>query len=54
MVLEQVAQGAGLVIEQAAFDADGFRRGNDDALNVTAIPDGLEEWVVEAEGQDVL
>ena len=55
VVLDDVAEGAGLLVEgAAAFDADGFGGGDLDVVDVVAVPDGLEDAVGEAEDEDVL
>ena len=55
MVLDDVAEGAGLLVEgAAAFDADGLGGGDLDVVDVVAVPDGLEDAVGEAEDEDVL
>jgi hypothetical protein len=55
VVLDHVAEGAGfLVVGAAAFDADGFGGGDLDVIDVLAIPEGFEDGVAEAEGEDVL
>ena len=55
MVLEDVADGAGLVVElAAALHAEGLGHGDLHALDVVTIPNGLEEAVGEAERQEVL
>ncbi len=50
-----VAQSTGS-IEVAAthLDANGFGIGDGDVIDVTAVPDGLEDAVAEAEDHDVL
>ena len=53
--MHHVAQRAGRFVEGcAALDAEGFRGGDLDVIDVVAIPDGLENSVAEAEGEDVL
>ena len=55
MVLDHVAQRAGVVVVAAAvFDADGLRRRDLHAVDVTAVPDRLEDHVREAQRHDVL
>ena len=55
MVLDDVADGAGLVVEgSAALDAEVFGHGDLDALDVVAVPEGFEEGVGEAEGDHVV
>src|SRR5262249_8956341 len=55
VVLDHVAQGADLLVEAAAaFDAEVLGHRDLDALDVVAVPDGLEERVREAEVQEVL
>ena len=55
MVLDHVANGAGLIVETAAaFDAEIFRHGDLHALDVVAIPERLHERVGEAEDHHVV
>ena len=55
VILDDVAQGAGLVIVGAAFfDADIFEDGNLDVVDVMVIPEGLEDAVGKAENKQVL
>ena len=55
MVRHHVAQRAGAFVVSAAFlDSDFFRRGDLHAVDVTAIPDWLENAVAEAKDHDVL
>src|ERR1035437_5985341 len=55
MVLDHVRQRARfLVIRAAPLDADGFRRRNLHVVDVTPVPQGLENPVAEPECQDVL
>ena len=55
MILDDVADGAGLVVESAAaLDAEVFRHGDLHALDVVAIPERLQERIGEAEEQHVL
>ena len=54
MVLEEVARGAGLLVERAALlDADRFRHRDLHVVHVPAMPDRLEDPVPEAEDEDV-
>ena len=43
-----------LVITGASADAEGFRAGDLDEVDVVAMPDGLEQGVGEAEDQNIL
>src|ERR1700755_1933159 len=55
MVLHHVAQRAGfLVICAATFDADGFGGGDLDIVDISSVPQRLEDAVAEAESQNVL
>ena len=55
MVLDHVADGAGLLVEgAAALHAEILRHGDLHALDVIAVPDRLQERVGEAEEQQVL
>ncbi len=55
MILDHVGERAGfLVIGAAALDADRFGGGDLDVIDVTAVPERLENPVAEAKGQDVL
>ena len=55
MVLDDVADGADLVVElAAALDAEILGHGDLHALDVIAVPDRLEEGVGEAEIEQVL
>ena len=55
VVLDDVAEGAGLLVEgAAAFDAEGFGDGDLHVVDVVAVPDGLEDAVGEAEDEHVL
>ena len=55
VVLDDVAQGAGLLVEgAAAFDAEGFSDGDLHVVDVVAFPDRLEDAVGEAEDEEVL
>ncbi len=55
VVLDDVADGSGLVVEgTAALDAEVFGHGDLDALDEVAVPEGFEEGVGEAEGDDVV
>ena len=55
MVLDQVAQGAGLVVVAGAgADADVLGGGDLDALHVRAVPERLEDHVREPQDQHVL
>ncbi len=55
MVLDDVTHRARRVVElPAAFHADRLGDGDLHLLHVVAVPDGLEDRVVEAEAQDVL
>ena len=55
VVLDDVAQRAGLLVERAAaFDAESFGHGDLHIVNVVAFPDRLEDAVGEAEDQEVL
>ena len=55
MVLDDVAQRAGLVVElAAALDADGLGHRDLDRVDVAAVPDRLEQPVAEAEDRQVL
>src|SRR5437016_8516031 len=50
-----VAQGAGSIeITATLFDADCFSIRDLDVIDVTAVPDRLEDCVIEAEDHDVL
>ena len=55
MVLGDVAEGTGLLVEAAAvLDAERFGDGDLDVVDVAPVPDGLEDGVGEAQGEDVL
>ncbi len=55
VVLDDVAQRAGLLVERAAaFDAEGFGHGDLHIVNVVAVPDRLEDAVGEAEDEEIL
>ena len=55
MVLHDVAQRAGLVVElAAALDADRLGHGDLHRVDVAAVPDRLEEAISEAEDRQVL
>ena len=55
VVRHHVAQGAGFVVISAAlFHADSFRHRNLDVIDVTSVPDRLEDSVGKAESQNVL
>ena len=55
MVLDHVAQRARfLVISAAAFHADRFGRRDLHMIDISAVPQRLEDAVAEAEGHDVL
>jgi hypothetical protein len=55
VVLDHVLESAGaLVVAAAALDAETFRHGDLDVVDVSAVPDGLEDAVGEAEDEDVL
>ena len=55
VVGNHVAQSAGSIeISAALFDADGFGIGDLYMIDVTAVPDRLEDGVIEAEDHDVL
>ena len=55
VVLHHVAQRARLLIERAAaLDADLFRGGDLNVIDIVPVPDGLEDAVGEAEDEDVL
>ena len=55
MVLHHVADGASLFVKLAAsLDAELFRHRDLHAVNVIAVPDGLEKAVGKAEDQQVL
>ena len=55
VVLHDVAQGAGLVVElAAALDADRLGHGDLDRVDVAPVPDRLEQPVPEAEDRQVL
>ena len=55
MVLDDVADGSGLVVEGAtALHSEVLGHGDLDALDVSAVPEGLHEGVGEAEGHHVL
>ena len=55
VVLHHVADGAGLLVKlAAAFHAERLGHGDLHAVNVIAVPDGLQEAVGEAEDQQVL
>ena len=54
MVLEDVARGAGLLVERASLlDADRLGHRDLHVIHVAAVPDRLEDPVPEAEDQDV-
>ena len=54
MVLEEVAAGAGLLVERAAaLDADRLGHRDLHVVDVAAVPDGLEDAVAEPEDQQV-
>ena len=54
MVLEDVARGAGLLVERAAtLDADRLGHGDLDVVDVAPIPERLEDPVPEPEDQQV-
>ncbi len=55
MILNHVADGAGLIVEcAAALDAEVFRHGDLHALDMVAVPERLEERIREAEVDHVL
>ena len=55
VVLHDVAQGAGLLVEAAPMaDAERFADGDLDVVDVAAVPDRLVDGVGEAQGEDVL
>ncbi len=55
MVLDDVAKDARLLVEPAAvLDADGLGDRDLDVVDVTAVPERLEDPVAEAEDEDVL
>ena len=55
VVLDDVAQGAGRLVEAAAvLDPELLGHGDLDLVDVPAVPDGLEDGVGEAQGEDVL
>ena len=55
VVLDDVADGTGLVVEGASpLDAEVFGHGDLNALDEVAVPEGFEEGVGEAEGDDVV
>ena len=55
MVLEHVAQGAGLVVVVGpVLDAERLGDGDLNVVDVIAVPDRLEDRVGEAEDHDVL
>src|SRR5271157_3658103 len=55
MVLHHIADGAGLLVELApALHAERFGHRDLHAVNLIAVPDGLQEAVGEAEDEQVL
>ena len=55
VVGHHVAQGTSRVVVAATLlDADGFRHGNLNVIDVAPVPDGFEDAVGEAERHDVL
>ena len=55
MILDHVADGAGPVVKGApALDAEALRHGDLHALDMVAVPDGLQESVREAEEEHVV
>ena len=55
MVLDHVANGAGLIVESAApLDSEFFRHGDLHALDVVTIPERLHERISEAENHHVV
>src|SRR5207248_11056023 len=55
MVLHHVAQGAGgFVVPGASFYPECFCGGDLDVIDVTRVPDGLENRIREAENENVL
>ena len=55
MVRNHVAQSArGIEVSSTQFHADGFRIRDLHVIDVTAVPDGFEDGIVEAENHDVL
>ena len=55
VVGNHVAQGSGLLVKSGAgSDAEGFRAGDLDVVDIVAMPDGLEHRIGKAEDQDVL
>jgi len=55
MILYHVAQRPRtLVVARTIFNAELFARGNLDVVNVTLIPEMLEERICEAQDHDIL
>src|SRR6266403_1446128 len=55
VIWDHVAEGTGgIVVAPTFFYADGLRDRNLNVVNVPPVPDGLEDSVGEAEGQNVL
>ncbi len=55
MVLHHIPQGSGMVVVAAAMaDPDRLRHGDLHVVDVTAVPDRLEQGIGETKGEDVL
>ena len=55
MILDHVPQRSRfLVVAAAAFDANRLRGRNLNVIDITAVPQGLENSIAEPEGKDVL
>ena len=55
MILDHIAEGASaFVVGATGFDAEGFGGGDLDMIDVAVIPEGLEDFVGEAEDHDIL
>ena len=55
MVLHHVAQGpGGIVVGSTAFDADSLGDGDLDMIDLTVVPDGLEERIGESQRHEIL
>src|SRR5580658_1177787 len=55
MILNHVANRAGLVVESpSSFDAEGFRHGDLNALDVVSIPKRFHERIRESKNHDVV